>query len=106
VAAGLLILVGMIVLALLMLPPYLDDLRLQRAMAGFVAEPGTVSMSEEMIRSQVAERAARLGVPLGASQIRVEKDGSRVRVEAMYAVRMDLPLYSVDLHFHPSAGSR
>jgi hypothetical protein len=63
-------------------------------------------LTEEAIRAEVAKRAARLGLPLTPSQIRVEKDGSRVRVEAMYVVRVDLPLYSVDLHFRPAADAR
>jgi hypothetical protein len=96
----------MIVIAVLMLPPYFDNMRLQREMADFVSQSGTPAMTEDMIRTQVAERAARLGLPLRTGQIRVEKDGSHVRVEALYVVRVDLPLYSVDLHFHPSAGSR
>jgi hypothetical protein len=29
-----------------------------------------------------------------------------VHIEVRYAVRVDLPFYTVDLHFYPGAGSR
>lgn len=102
-AAGGLVLAAMVVVAVMMLPPYIDNFRLQRNLEEFVATPEARGMTEDMIRANVANRAAQLGLPLQTSQVRVEKDPSRLRVEVLYAVRVDLPLYSVDLHFHPAA---
>lgn len=96
----------MAVVALMMLPPYLDNARLARSMQEFATQEGSAALSEDVIRAQLAERAAKLGLPLDPKQIRVEKAEGRLRVEAIYTVRVDLPVYSVDLHFRPSAVSR
>ena len=29
-----------------------------------------------------------------------------LRIDVRYVVRVDLPVYTVDLHFHPGAGAR
>jgi hypothetical protein len=35
----------------------------------------------------------------------VVRNGNGVRVEIVYVVRVDMPLYTVDLHFHPAAAT-
>jgi hypothetical protein len=32
------------------------------------------------------------------------RSGNKLRVDIIYVIRVDLPLYTVDLHFHPAAG--
>ena len=96
----------MVLIAVMMLPPYIDNFRLQRSMEAFVSQAEARTMSEDVIRTEIANRAARLGLPLKPAQVRVDKNSDRLHVEILYMVRVDLPLYSVDLHFRPTAGSR
>lgn len=105
-AAGALLLAAMIVVFAMMAPPYIDNFRLQRSLEEFVAASASRAMTEDVIRAKVADRAAQLGLPLPPNQVRVDKDADHLRVEVLYAVRVDLFVYSVDLHFHPAAGSR
>ncbi len=99
-------LVAMVVVVILMLPPYVDNYRLQQRLDDIAARPDAMTLPEDVIRSEVANQAARLGLPLRNSQVRIIRTSDRVRLEVAYAVRVDLPLYTVDLHFHPAAGSR
>jgi len=105
-AAGGLILAAMAAVFAMMVPPYIDNFRLQRSLEEFVAQPAARAMTEDVIRANVANRAAQLGLPLQTNQVRVDKGTDHLRVEVLYAVRVDLLLYSVDLHFRPAAGSR
>jgi hypothetical protein len=50
-------------------------------------------------------RARQLDLPVTVGDIRIEHAGGKVQVEMRYAVEMTLPLYRVDLHFHPNASS-
>jgi hypothetical protein len=41
-----------------------------------------------------------------ADNVRIQRTSDRVQIDVRYFVRVDLPLYTVDLHFYPGAGSR
>ncbi|MDX2153949.1 MAG: hypothetical protein SFV54_24625 [Bryobacteraceae bacterium] len=106
VAAGVAILAALVMAGLWVLPPYIDNFRLQQALEEFVAKPESAKTPEEILRTQVAALAARTGVPVRPSQVRVARNEGRLRIEILYLVRVELPFYSVDLHFHPAAGTR
>lgn len=89
-----------------MLPPYLDNFKLQQSLDELVARPETAALSEEILRTEVANRAARLGIPVRPSQVRIARGAEGIRVEVAYLVRVDFPFYTVDLHFRPSAAAR
>jgi hypothetical protein len=54
----------------------------------------------------VLAKAADLGLPVVADNVHIQRAPESVRIEVRYAVHVDLPLYTVDLHFYPGAGSR
>ena len=41
-----------------------------------------------------------------ADNVHIERTADSVHIEVRYLVRVDLPLYTVDLHFYPGAGNR
>ena len=93
---------GSLVAVLVALAPvYFDNFRLQRSLRDLTRHPAP----DETLRSQVLVRARQLDLPVTAGDIRIEHDGGKVQVEMRYAVEMRLPLYRVDLHFHPNASS-
>ncbi len=85
-------------------PHFLRNLRLQQYMENLTQsgqnDPGAAAAA----RAQVVERARQLGVPLEARDVQAEFSGSTMRLSARYLVRVDLPGYTVKLHFAPSAG--
>ena len=105
-AVAILVFAALIGSLFMMVPPYLDNLRLQSGIKSVLSRPDVLTATEDSIRNAVAARAVQDGMSLSPSQIRVEKVAGLVRVEVIYTVRVEFPLYSVDLHFRPSAASR
>lgn len=89
-----------------MIPSYLRNLDFQRQLDEISMTLDAGAQPADVARIQVLDRAARLGIPLRSSQVKVTPAGDRFRIEAPYVVRVDLLLYTVDLHFRPRAGAR
>ena len=58
----------------------------------------------DVLRAEIVNKAAQMGLPVHEGDVHVVKSGNGMRVEIVYVIRVDLPLYTVDLHFHPAAG--
>lgn len=87
------------VLAML-IPPYLTNSRFQAYLEDAVARPAAPAL----LKTDIVNRAAQMGLPLQDGDVRVTpKPGNGMRVDVIYISRVDLSLYTVDLHFHPSA---
>ncbi len=88
------------VLAML-IPPYFKNARFQGYLEDAVARP----VSPEILRADIVNRAAQMGLPLREGDIRITPAAPNgLKVDIVYINRVDLKLYTVDLHFHPSAG--
>jgi hypothetical protein len=66
----------------------------------------TQSQPDATLRAWVMGKARELALPVTADDVQIEREPEGMRIEVHYAVRVNLPLYTVDLHFHPGAGSR
>jgi hypothetical protein len=95
-------------------PLYIRNLRLQNFVAGIPqrvedqAQSGSPP-SDDLLRTWVLDQAHGLDLPVTADDIRIQRSptGARVeRIDVHYFVRVDLPGYTVNLHFYPGAGSR
>ena len=102
-AAGIAVLAGMAAIGVLLLPPYFENWKLQQYLNDLGADPGTAGKTPEVLRANVVNKAAQLGLPVHTEDVRVSKSGDAVRVEVLYLVRVDLAVYSVDLHFRPAS---
>ncbi len=98
--AGLGVLVLLIVVTSALVPAYFENMEFQRYLDSAVQR----SQSPEGLVADVVNKAAQLGLPVHAGDVHVTKTENGLRVELIYIVRVDLPLYTVDLHFHPAAG--
>lgn len=88
-------------MAVALVPPYFRNFEFQRYLDRAVER----AQSPEVLVADVVNRAAQMGLPVRAGDVHASRNGSGLRVEIVYIIRVDLPLYTVDLHFHPSAGS-
>jgi hypothetical protein len=59
-----------------------------------------------VLRSWVLSKAADLELPVVADDVHIQRTADSVHIDVRYFVRVNLPLYTVDLHFYPGAGSR
>jgi hypothetical protein len=97
------VLLFMVVFAVRLLPAYFLNLEFQRALAEIVARPETATTLDDILRAEVINRAARLGLPVKLEDIGVTRADRRIEIEVLYVVPVELPLYTVDLHFRPRA---
>jgi hypothetical protein len=102
-----LVVVAIIFAAYKLLPPYVDNYRLQDSLDN-IARNSTYSyaMTEADVRKQVKEEARLIGIPLQDNQIEVHKAGVDVAIQVHYGLTVDLLVHQVDLEFSPAAGNR
>ena len=65
--------------------------------------------SDDLLRSWVLDKARSLDLPVAADNVQIQRSpttGVVERIDVHYSVRVDLPGYTVSLHFYPGAGSR
>ena len=106
IAAALLILVILAALGARVLPLYLENMRLQSYVEGITRDAENRTRPDDELRVAVLEKAAFLGLPVKADNVHIKRSTDSVRIDVRYIVRVDLPMYTVDLHFYPGAGSR
>jgi hypothetical protein len=103
IAAAIAVLVALLGFGALLAPIYAHNLELQN----YVAEiTRNVSVSDAALLQQVVNKARALDLPVTAANVHVTRSPEGTRIDVPYFVRVTLPGYTVDLHFHPGAGSR
>ena len=99
--AVLLILVG---LAIFLIPPYVENFKLQRFVNELIDDPATATLPADVIRERIVTRATALGLPVENRDVQVKQLHNAIRIDVLYVVHVDVASYTVDLHFRPAAG--
>ena len=95
-AAGAAVLGVLAWIGILLIPVYLHNFTLDR-----VLRTSSIS-SENAARQFVLDRGRSLGLDISPNQLQIRRLPGTAAVEVRYAVRVSLPLYTVDLHFASS----
>ena len=103
IAAGVGVLVLLALVAVLLVPAYYHNWELQSYIAALSHDPATGNRPVDLVRALVVDKAAGLGLPVHTSDVHVTRTGAAVKIEVLYVVHIDLPVYTVDLHFRPGA---
>ena len=106
IAAAILILIALVIMGARLLPLYLDNMRLQSYVERITQDAENRTRPDDALRVAVLEKAAFLGLPVKAENVRIKRSEDTMRIDVRYVVRVDFPMYTVDLHFYPGAGSR
>ena len=106
IAAATFVVVGLALFLLKVGPIYFHNLELQNFVGDLAARPQTTGQADELVRSQVLEKARALDLPVQPDNVKIARTGNQMRIDVRYIVTVDLPGYTVDLHFYPGAGSR
>jgi len=106
IAAAVLILIILAALGARLLPLYLENMRLQSYVEGITRDAEIRTRPDDALRVAVLEKAAFLGLPVKADNVHIKRSSDNLRIDVRYIVRVDFPMYTVDLHFYPGAGSR
>ena len=102
-----LVVVAVLFAAFKLLPPYIDNYRLQdsiETIARNATYNGAITASD--IRNQVMAEARQIGIPLQENQVKVQRDGVSVNIAIGYTITVDLLVQQVVLNFAPTAGNR
>jgi hypothetical protein len=105
-AAGTAVILILAVLSVRLVPIYMHSLELQQFVEKTTRRPEAPASSDAVLRSWVLAKAAELDLPLRANNVLIQRTAQSLHIEVRYDVRVDLPLYTVNLHFYPGAGSR
>ena len=105
-AFAVLILALLVVCCVRVIPPFLDNQRLQRYVEEIAQDEAAMTRPEGALRVAVLEKAAFLGLPVKADNVQVRRSGESLRIDLRYNARVDLLLYAFDLHFYPGASNR
>jgi hypothetical protein len=103
IAAAVLILGMLAAFGARLLPVYLDNMKLQSYVAGMAQNEEARTRPDEALQVAVLEKAASLGLPVKADNVHIKRSGDGMRIDVRYIVRVDFPLYTVDLHFYPGS---
>ena len=87
-------------------PIYYRNLELQNYVSGVAQRVENQTSSDDVLRTWVLDKAHELDLPVKEDNVLVIRSKEGVRIDVRYFVRVDLPGYTVDLHFYPGAGSQ
>jgi len=102
--AGITVLVIFAAIGIVLIPPYVENWKLQRYVNELVDDPATAALQPEVIRAKVVSRAASLGLPVQDGDVQITRVQDAIRINVLYLVHVDVAGYTVDLHFRPTAG--
>jgi hypothetical protein len=103
--AGAAVLLILIILGVILFPPYASNWQLQNYVNDLADDPATAKLPMEAVRTRVLNQAAALGLPVQSDNVHVGFTDSAVKIDVLYIVHVDIAGYTVDLHFRPAAGS-
>jgi hypothetical protein len=104
--AGCLVLAALLLAAVLFAPLYFRNLELQNFVAGITHDGKNSQIPDASLRTMVLEKAHQLALPVVEDNVHIVHGLEGLRIDVRYSVRVNLPLYTVDLHFYPGAGSQ
>jgi hypothetical protein len=106
VGAGAAVLVAMVAMGARLVPIYVHNIELQQFVEDVAHRTAAPASSDDILRTWVLDKAADLDLPVKADNVQIQRSADSVRIVVRYVVRVDMPLYTVNLHFYPGAGSR
>ena len=105
-AAAAVVLVALLAFTVMFAPIYFRNLELQNFVSEVAQRVENQTNSDDVLRTWVLDKAHALDLPVKEDNVHIIRSREGVRIDVRYFVRVDLPGYTVDLHFYPGAGSR
>jgi hypothetical protein len=106
IAAAVVILAGLVGFLAMFAPIYFRNLELQNYVSSLTRTAANTQKSDDLLRTWVLDKAHQLNLPIAEDNVHILRTADGLHIDVRYFVRVDLPGYTVDLHFYPGAGSR
>lgn len=106
-AAGAAVLAAMAFFLAMFAPIYYHNFQLRNYVEALTHSVDERTASDDLLRTQVVDKAHQLNLlSVTADDVHILRSANGLRIEVRYRVPIDLPGYTVTLHFYPGAGSR
>jgi hypothetical protein len=86
-------------------PPYFHNYQFQDDLKTEIRFLQNDHKSDEEIKALVIKKAMDEGFALTPEQIKITRFNKTITVDVNYSVHVDMPGYSTDLEFHPTASN-
>jgi hypothetical protein len=106
IAAAIFILAGLVFFLAMFAPIYFRNLQLRNYVSDLTHSVETQTISDDLVRTRIAAKAHDLNLPVAEDNVHILHAPGRTDVQVRYFVRVNLPGYTVDLHFNPGATTR
>ncbi len=106
IAAGIAVLAAMAGLLGVFTPIYLHNLQFQHFVGTLTQGVGDQTIPDAELRGLILAEAHKLRLPVTEDNVQIFRSPGTIRIDVRYLVPVELPGYSVNLHFYPGAGSR
>jgi hypothetical protein len=106
VGAAILILVALVFFLATFAPYYFRNWQLQGFVSEITRRVENQTKSDDLLRTWVVEKARQLELPVTEDEVHVTHPLDGMRIDIRYFIKVDIPGYTVNLHFYPGAGSR
>jgi hypothetical protein len=100
------ILAGLIYFLALFSPIYFRNHQLQNYVSSLTRSSDAAGEPDTALRAAVVDKARQLNLPVAEDNVHLQRTADGLHIDVRYFVRVTMPLYTVDLHFYPGAGSR
>ncbi len=99
IAAGLAVVAVLAALVVVVAPVYWRAHQFAHQIEDIARTPGVPQHTDAEVRQIVLTHAGNLGLPVEPDDVQFQRTPTLFRIEVRYKV----PVYTVDLHFHPAA---
>lgn len=106
IAAAIFVLALLVFFLAMFAPYYLRNLELQNFVSEITRRVENQTKSDDVLRTWVVERARQLELPITEDEVHITHPLDGMRIDIRYFIKVDVPGYTVNLHFYPGAGSR
>lgn len=89
--------------AYIFFPPYMANYQFEDDLKTEVRFMQNSGKADDDIKAEIIKKAMDEGFPLSPQQIKISRFNKTITVQVDYSVHVDVPGYSTDLQFHPSA---
>jgi len=104
-AAGVLVLLALVGFGVALIPLYYRNYQFQGYVSAAAQRVENQTKSDDVLREWLVEKADSLKLPVKAADVHIQRSVDGLRIDVQYAVRVDFPGYTVNLHFDPAAGN-
>jgi hypothetical protein len=106
IAAGFAVLAVLLALSAALAPVYWHNLQLQSFVAAMTQTASGRTAPDDDVRARVVAKARSLNLSVTEDEVHITRRRDGLRIDVPYFVTVNLPGYTVNLHFHSDSGTR